>query len=725
MGQLNLLTSADDVPLLDCIVQPGDPRWWETLAQWEKSKAVTADTETYCEAESAKGALNPWQNKPRLLQVGVEMPGEGIRVLIVDTLKYPNYQDSSFFKLLKRSVECSEFWVILQNGMFDLLCWRVWWGWRSQTIFDTFVASNLMWAGLPVRHRLQDQLVRFQLADLDKTEQTSDWGMPDLSSCQINYAANDVIHLFELSRKYYRYLGVQNQLDSLWIELRFLPALVEMEFNGLPLDVNKLKTYQSDYQRVYDELYAELNKTWKDYSPKVFGAKVIRSDIKIDSKSEIPQLIKDLTGEDYKNADKKTLIELGRNYPVLQKLSLCRTIKKSLDKFKAIDKAKRQHPTGVWVVSGAYKPFSKSDDGDDADYGAGTGRTGSGSGTKGAYLAPNLQNIPTYSKLPAELKTLGLKSIRECFAVVSNQGVGQFCIHDLAAAHARIAARLSGDALMAEIYTTDRDAHALTVVKLIKFLEDYDPKTMSITEVDVQLAKKAKEKTELQNLLIRLRDVGKNFYYGSLNDAGADVLYRLFQSSSLDISLENSNKALAEYFELYSGLGKFISSIKDEIKIPPMTLPPDIKTLVPRSASSRWFLFQGHWYYPVQVPTNTGMSRRVCRRVQIKRLKDGTRLAVGPKPSDVLATIWLGLESLAMKKAAAILYEWIVANQVDFYMGGITHDELDSWSLTPQFEAVQQQIRAMDYCMAEITAPIPAGPITSPNECMGQSWNDK
>jgi hypothetical protein len=735
MGQMQLFGSTDSVN--KNIIFPLDERWWPTMEQWIKSPVCAADTETRPLGRGKKDALNPWKNAPRLFQIGVQMPDETVNVLMVDTDQWPNYQESRFFAVFKSFIESPTRWVIYQNGMFDLLCLRVWYGWRPQAIFDTFIASNLQWAGLPVKNSLGAQCDRYGI-EIDKTEQSSDWGAPVLTASQLNYAARDVEVLFPLARNYQRYLTAQGQEEVMWLEMRFLCALVEMEFNGLPLDVPKLHEYWAAYQAAYDTYYQEVNAEWKRLSPRVMGTIIERSDLGVDNKTQVGQFLQDLTGEKSAKADKQTLLQLADRYPILKTLSLCRTLKKSLDKFSAIDKAKRKHPTGLWVVSGAYKQFSKSagdDDGEGGDdYGAGTGRTGSGAGPRGAYLAPNLQNIPAGSKLPKEIQALGLRSIRDCFrlSAADNSGItGCFYVHDLAAAHARIAASLSLDQLMKEIYDTDLDAHAITVTKLIKYLEGYDPATMTVTPEDVIAANELKKRpdlqTPLQSLLIRLRDVGKNFYYGCLNDGGAFVLYRLFQSSNLDISMENCEAALAEYFKLYFGLGTFLQAVRDDCMIPPLDLPEDIKTLAKRSSKSNWHKFiDGNWYYRVQPVVNGKPGRKVNRKVRIKPMKAGGTIALGPKPADVLSAIWLGMEATAMKQAGATVYEWLCAHpEIEFYLGAITHDELDGWSLRPEPEAAAILVSAMDGHFGEMIKPIPPGPPTKPESVIVSSWSDK
>jgi DNA polymerase I-like protein with 3'-5' exonuclease and polymerase domains len=735
VGQTNLFDVGQK--LNSNILFPGDPDWFPTLEQWAKSPVISYDTETMradgeASTKTDKTPLNPWKNAPRLLQVGVQFPDETVKVLMVDTLEHPDYKESQFFAILKHFSMSPERWIMMHNAMFDCLCWRVWWGWRVRNVFDTFVASNVHWAGLPVRHGLGALCERLFI-EHDKEQQLSDWSDPILSPAQINYAARDVEVLFPIAKKLLRYVESTGNTQTLWDEIAFTPALIEMEFNGLPIDLDLLSKYQDEYQKAYDYYYKEINETWKQLGRKyeTLGVVTERLDFSVDSKTEVPQFLEDLTGKKHDKADKQVLLQLAGEYPILGKLSLCRTLKKSIDKFKAIKEGARKHPTGQLVISGAYKQFTRSDENDedtkDDELGAGTGRTGSGSGSRGAYQAPNLQNIPTYDKLPDEIKALGLKSIRECFRVTINPE-GMFYIHDLAAAHARIAAKLSGDKLMHEIYSDDLDAHAITVTKLIRFLEDYDPATMQVTVEDVKKAKKSDPatRTPLQQLLINLRNVGKNFYYSNINDGSAFVLYRLFQSSYLNISRENSGAALTEFQALFAGLTAYMDDIKKECAIPPIDFPQDLQTLANRSARSKWFKFEKHWFYAVHPEVNGQKGRRTFRKVIRKNMKKGGTVFIGPKPADVFSATWLGIEATVMKRAAARLYRWVLDNpDIPFFVGGITHDELDSWGLGSYPEAAQALIESMDGEMYQVTQPIPAGPDTKPEEVIVNSWNDK
>ena len=51
------------------------------------------------------------------------------------------------------------------------------------------------------RHGLKDLCRELLGVDLSKAQQSSDWGAPELSDAQLNYAASDVLHLHALKEK--------------------------------------------------------------------------------------------------------------------------------------------------------------------------------------------------------------------------------------------------------------------------------------------------------------------------------------------------------------------------------------------------------------------------------------------------------------------------------------------------------------------------------------------
>lgn len=71
---------------------------------------------------------------------------------------------------------------------------------HAAPLWCTKIASKLV-RTYTDRHGLKDLCRELLGVDLSKTQQSSDWGGPDLSDAQLNYAASDVLHLHQLKER--------------------------------------------------------------------------------------------------------------------------------------------------------------------------------------------------------------------------------------------------------------------------------------------------------------------------------------------------------------------------------------------------------------------------------------------------------------------------------------------------------------------------------------------
>jgi len=82
---------------------------------------------------------------------------------------------------------------------------------NTHNIFCTYVASKLA-RTYSSSHSLKTLVAEFESIELDKSKQTSDWGDPELSEEQLNYAAGDVEYLHSISAKLAKILERENIL---------------------------------------------------------------------------------------------------------------------------------------------------------------------------------------------------------------------------------------------------------------------------------------------------------------------------------------------------------------------------------------------------------------------------------------------------------------------------------------------------------------------------------
>jgi ribonuclease D len=82
------------------------------------------------------------------------------------------------------------------------------------------------------KHGLRDLCRELLGIELNKQQQTSDWGAPDLTSEQLAYAASDVLHLHALWAKLEALLIREQRLDLAEACFAFLPARARLDVLG-------------------------------------------------------------------------------------------------------------------------------------------------------------------------------------------------------------------------------------------------------------------------------------------------------------------------------------------------------------------------------------------------------------------------------------------------------------------------------------------------------------
>ena len=89
---------------------------------------------------------------------------------------------------------------------------------KSKNIFCTKVASKIARTASSY-HGYKDLVKELCGKDISKKEQQSDWGNPNLTEKQINYAAQDTQYLFEIKNKLIKILIREKRMDlfnKLW-----------------------------------------------------------------------------------------------------------------------------------------------------------------------------------------------------------------------------------------------------------------------------------------------------------------------------------------------------------------------------------------------------------------------------------------------------------------------------------------------------------------------------
>lgn len=116
---------------------------------------------------------------------------------------------------------------------FDVAVLRRYLGVGCAPIYCTKIASKLV-RTYTDRHGLKDLTRELLGVDLDKGEQSSDWGAPELTTAQTRYAARDVLHLHALKARLDPMLAREGRLALAQACFDFLPVRAELDLAGWP-----------------------------------------------------------------------------------------------------------------------------------------------------------------------------------------------------------------------------------------------------------------------------------------------------------------------------------------------------------------------------------------------------------------------------------------------------------------------------------------------------------
>jgi ribonuclease D len=145
--------------------------------------SVAIDTETL--------GLKPSRDRLCLVQISA---GDGdVHIVQFELGKY----DAPHLKAMLSDRELVK---IFHFARFDLAVIAQYLEVHAAPLWCTKIASKLV-RTYTDRHGLKDLCRELLGVDLSKAQQSSDWGAPDLSDAQLNYAASDVLHLHKLKER--------------------------------------------------------------------------------------------------------------------------------------------------------------------------------------------------------------------------------------------------------------------------------------------------------------------------------------------------------------------------------------------------------------------------------------------------------------------------------------------------------------------------------------------
>ncbi len=177
---------------------------------------VAVDTETM--------GLNPVRDRLCLVQLS---SGDGTAHLVQlgkDEYDAPN---------LKALLSDDKIIKIFHFARFDLAAVKAYMGIDCGPVYCTRTASKLC-RTYTDKHGLRDICKQFLGIDLNKQQQSSDWGAAELSQEQMNYAASDVLHLHALKEKLDEILEREGRAELAQSCFDFLPTRAALDLAGWP-----------------------------------------------------------------------------------------------------------------------------------------------------------------------------------------------------------------------------------------------------------------------------------------------------------------------------------------------------------------------------------------------------------------------------------------------------------------------------------------------------------
>ncbi|MGD1940483.1 MAG: ribonuclease D [Leptolyngbyaceae cyanobacterium] len=189
----------------------------DLLQRYLASSAIAVDTETM--------GLLPWRDRLCLVQLCDEAGYVSVVRIELGQTSAPN---------LKILMEASSAEKIFHFARFDLATLRHHLGIQVAPVFCTKIASKLSRTYSP-RHGLKELVREVSGVELDKTQQSSDWGNAmTLSEEQLRYAANDVRYLHEIRQSLIEMLKREGRWQLARECFICLPTLVSLDLLQYP-----------------------------------------------------------------------------------------------------------------------------------------------------------------------------------------------------------------------------------------------------------------------------------------------------------------------------------------------------------------------------------------------------------------------------------------------------------------------------------------------------------
>ena len=133
--------------------------------------------------------------------------------------------------ILKKFLSNTKTEFIMHYARQDLLWLQYHLNVKPKKVFCTKIASKIARTASQY-HGYKELVKEICGKDISKKEQQRDWGNPNLTEKQINYAAQDTQYLFEIKNKLTEMLEREKRFKIFEKCMNVVPTLVDMEISG-------------------------------------------------------------------------------------------------------------------------------------------------------------------------------------------------------------------------------------------------------------------------------------------------------------------------------------------------------------------------------------------------------------------------------------------------------------------------------------------------------------
>ena len=132
---------------------------------------------------------------------------------------------------LCRMLEDPNVLKLFHFGRFDIAAMKAAFGVVTAPVYCTKIASR-MTRTYTDRHGLKNLLQELLSVDISKQQQSSDWGVEQLSKAQVEYAASDVLYLHRLRERLNEMLIREGRMELAQSCFDFLLTRAELDLAG-------------------------------------------------------------------------------------------------------------------------------------------------------------------------------------------------------------------------------------------------------------------------------------------------------------------------------------------------------------------------------------------------------------------------------------------------------------------------------------------------------------